>query len=92
MKTGRRRACGVSTESAAERSEAESTADCRSNVIVVKIGNAGTMRNGDGQAAGHIGTRNSGKSVEALGEMMIYIERSLVEGARLLFLLCESSR
>ena len=40
------------------------------------------MRNGDGQTAAHPGIRNSGKSVETLGEVMIQIERPLVEGAR----------
>src|SRR5580658_863144 len=40
------------------------------------------MRNGDGQTAAHPGIRNSGKSIETLGEVMIHIERPLVEGAR----------
>ena len=40
------------------------------------------MRNGDGQTPGHPGIRDSGKTVETLGEVMIHIERPLVEGAR----------
>ena len=40
------------------------------------------MRNGDGQTAGHPGIRKSGKTVETLGEVMIRIERPLVERAR----------
>src|ERR1700677_1897792 len=39
------------------------------------------MRNGDGQTAGHEGIRKSGKTVEALGEVMIDIERPLLEDA-----------
>ena len=39
------------------------------------------MRNGDGQTAGHEGIRKSGKTVETLREVMIHIERPLVEGA-----------
>ena len=60
-------------------SEGETTTDCRSKVAVVVIGDAGTMRNGDGQTAAQVGIRNSGESVETLGEVMIYIERHLVE-------------
>jgi hypothetical protein len=48
----------------------------------VEIGDAGAMRNGDGQTAGYVGIRNSDKTVETLGEVMIRIERPLVEGAR----------
>ena len=40
------------------------------------------MRNGDGQTAAYVGICNSGKTVETLGEVMIHIERPLVEGAR----------
>lgn len=40
------------------------------------------MRNGDGQTVGHVGIGNSRKNVETLGEVMIRIERHLVEGAR----------
>ena len=40
------------------------------------------MRKGDGQAAAHEGIRNSGKRVETFGEVMVHIERPLVEGAR----------
>ena len=50
------------------RSAGETTTDCRSKVAVVVIGDAGTMRNGDGQTAAHVGIRNSDKSVETLGE------------------------
>src|SRR5271163_3545391 len=64
------------------RSEAETTTDCRSTVVVVVIGDAGAMRNGDGQTAAHPGIGNSGKTIETLGEVMIQIERPLVEGAR----------
>ena len=42
------------------------------------------MRNGDGQTAAYVGIRNSGKSVETLREVMIRIERPLVEGVRAL--------
>src|SRR5277367_1380797 len=65
-----------------ERLEGETTTDYRSKVAVVVVGDAGAMRNGDGQTAAHIGIRNSGKSVESLGEVMIRIERHLIEGAR----------
>lgn len=40
------------------------------------------MRNGDGQTSTHVGILNSGKRVETLGEVVIQIERPLVEGAR----------
>jgi hypothetical protein len=40
------------------------------------------MGNGDGQTAAHPGIRNPGKTVETLGEVMIDIERPLVEGSR----------
>ena len=46
------------------------------------IGDAGATRNGDGQTAAHVEIRNSGETVEMLGELMICIERPLVEGAR----------
>src|SRR5580692_7006617 len=64
-----------------KRSEGETTTDCRSSVVVGVIGDAGSMWNGDGQTAGHPGIRNSGISVETLGEVMIHVERPLVEGA-----------
>src|ERR1700735_935310 len=63
-------------------SEGETTTDCRSKVAVVEIGDAGAVRNGDGQTAGHEGIRKSCKTVEALGEVMIEIERTLLEVAR----------
>src|ERR1700722_14142990 len=62
-------------------SEREPTTDRRSIVAVVEIRDAGAMRNGDGQTAGHKGIRQSGKTIEALGEMVIQIERPLIEGA-----------
>src|SRR5271167_4650605 len=65
-----------------KRSEGETTADCRSTVVVGVIGDARFMRNGDGQTAAHPGIRNSRKTVETLGEVMIRIERHLVEAAR----------
>src|SRR6202453_1523405 len=65
-----------------KRSEAETTTDCRSKGVVVEIGDAGAMRNGDSQTAGHKGIRKSGKSVETLGEVMIEIEGPIVKGAR----------
>ena len=40
------------------------------------------MRNGDGQTAAHVGIRNSDKTVETLGEVMIHIKRPLIEGTR----------
>src|SRR5580692_779411 len=63
-------------------SEGESTPDCRSNFAVVVIGHAGAVRNGDGQTAADVGIGDARKSVEALGEVMIHVERRLVEGAR----------
>src|ERR1039457_7516348 len=65
-----------------KRSEGETTTDCRSKVIVAVIWDTRAMRNGDGQTAAHVGIRNSGKRVETFGEVMIRIERPLVEGAR----------
>jgi hypothetical protein len=56
-------------------SEGETSTDCGSEVVVGVIGDAGFMRNGDGQAAAHPGIRNSGKPIETLGEMTIDIER-----------------
>ena len=55
-------------------SEGETTTDCRSKVAVVEIGDAGAVRNGDGQTAGHEGIRKPGKTVEAFGEVMIRID------------------
>src|SRR5215472_827322 len=63
-------------------SEAETTTNHRSKVVVVEIGDTGAMRNGDGQTAAHPRIGNSGKTVETRGEAMIRIERYLVEGAR----------
>src|SRR6202041_3050466 len=63
-------------------SERETTANCRCSVVLIEIGDAGAVRNGDGQTAAHVGIRNSGISVETLGEMMIRIQRKLIEGAR----------
>ena len=54
-----------------ERSEGDPNSDHRSNVVVVEIGDAGSVRNGDGHTAAHVGIRNSGISVETLREMMI---------------------
>src|SRR5271154_195510 len=65
-----------------KRSEGETATDYRSKIVGVVIGDAGAMRNSDGQTAAHIGIRNSGKQVETLGDMTIRIERPLVEGAR----------
>src|SRR5208282_685192 len=65
-----------------ERSEGETSTDCRSNVVVVVIGDAGLVRNGDGQTAADVGIRNAGINVETLGEVMIRVERKFVEGAR----------
>ena len=73
---------GLSTEPPRKRSEGETTTDGRSKVVVVEIGDAGAMRNGDGQTAGHEGIRNPGKTVETFGEVVIRIERPLVERAR----------
>src|ERR1700684_603937 len=64
-----------------KRLEAETTTEHRSKVAVVEIGDAGAMRNGDGQTAGHEGICKSGKSVETLGEVMVEIERPLLEDA-----------
>jgi len=73
----------VSMRAAArKRSKAEATADRRSKVVVGVIGDARSVRNSDGQTACHPGIRNSSKTIETLGEVMIRIERPLVEGAR----------
>ena len=40
------------------------------------------MRNGDGQTAAYPRIRNPGKTVETLGEVMVDVERTLIEGAR----------
>ncbi len=63
---------------ARKRSEGETAADYRSEVAVVLIRNAGAVRNGDGQTARHVRIRNSGKTVETLGKVMIRIERPFV--------------
>jgi hypothetical protein len=57
-----------------KRSEGETNTDCRSKVARVVVGDAGAMRNGDGQTAAHVRIRNSGVTVETLGEVMIRIE------------------
>ena len=57
-----------------KRSEGETTADGRSKVAVVEIGDAGAMRDGDSETAGHERVRKSGKTVESFGEVMIEIE------------------
>ena len=48
-----------------KRSDRETTTDFWSKVIVAVIGDAGPMRNGDGQTTAHIGIRNSGKGGKA---------------------------
>src|ERR1700726_3424494 len=63
-------------------SEGEAGTHCRSDVVVVVIGDTGAVRNGDGQTAADVGIRNAGIGVETLGEVMIRIERNLVEEAR----------
>src|SRR6202043_2874383 len=63
-------------------SEGETTTNCRSKVVVVVIRDAGAVRNGDGQTAADVGIRNAGIGVETFGEVMIRIERHLVEEAR----------
>src|ERR1700761_2646356 len=65
-----------------KRSEGKTTTDYRGAVVVAVIGHAGSMRDGDGQAAVYVGIRNSRETVETLGEVMIHIERSLVQVAR----------
>jgi hypothetical protein len=40
------------------------------------------VRNGDGETTADVGIRNADISVERLGEVMIHIERTLVEVAR----------
>jgi len=58
----------------AKRSERETTTNGRSKVVVVVIGDAGAVWNGDGETAAHVGVRNAGKNVEAPGEVMIRVE------------------
>src|ERR1700683_2282330 len=65
-----------------KRSEGESNTDGRSNVRRVEIRDAGAVRNGNGQTTGHDGIGNSYVTVQTLGEVMIRVERHLVEGAR----------
>src|ERR1700733_12811821 len=72
----------VGSWSPRKKSEYEAPTDCRSNVVVVVIGYAGPVRNGDGQTATDVGIRNAGISVKTLGEVIIRIERNLVEVAR----------
>ena len=75
--------CGLSTEPAAEDDQkVKRPPIVGAKLLLWLIGDAGAMRNGDGQTAAHVGIRNSGKTVETLGEVMIRIERHLVEGAR----------
>ena len=62
--------------------EREATSDCWSKVIVALKWDAWAMGNGDVETAAHIGIRNSRKRVEPFGEVMIEIERPLVESAR----------
>ena len=64
------------------RSERETSTEYWCKVGVVQVGDAGAVRNGDGQTAGHARIRNSGKGVQPPGEVMIRVERPLVEGAR----------
>src|SRR5208337_426156 len=74
---------GLPTESRPRiRSESETTTDCRSKVVVVVIGHAGAVRNGNGQTTAHPGICNSRKTVETLGEVIIHKERPLVESTR----------
>ena len=56
-----------------KRSEDETSTDCRSKVAVVQIGDAGAVRDSDGQTAGHEGIRKSSKTIQTLGEVMIRI-------------------
>src|ERR1700722_12050609 len=65
-----------------KRSERETNTGCRSKVAVVPVRDAGAMRNRDAQTAAHPGIGNSGETVQALGEVMIRIERHLVEVTR----------
>jgi len=71
---GNRDATPMSAPSSLNRSEAETGTDGRSKVVVVVIGHAGAVRNGDGQTTGDVGIRNSAKNVETLGEVVIRIE------------------
>ena len=45
------------------------------------VGDAGAMRNGDGQASGDVGIGDADKTIEALGEVVIGVDGSFVEGA-----------
>src|SRR3984957_3120143 len=63
-------------------SEGETTTNCRGNVVVVVIGDSRAVGNGDGQTAADVGVCNAGIGVETFGEVMIRIERNLVEEAR----------
>src|SRR5271155_3884080 len=73
---------GTDARRPGNRSEGEARANCRCGVVLVDIGDAGAVRNGDGQTAADVGIRNAGVSIETLGEVMIRIKRTLVEEAR----------
>src|SRR5580704_6771299 len=79
---GRFHARAVRTNFHGKRSERVTNTSRRSNVVVVVIGNAGAVRNGDFQTAGDLGIRNAGINVETFGEVIIRIKRILVERAR----------
>jgi hypothetical protein len=63
-------------------SERVTNTNYRSDVVVVEIGNAGAVRNGDFQTAGDLGIRNAGINVETFGKVIIRIGRILAERAR----------
>jgi hypothetical protein len=75
-------ATGARAARRGQRSEGETNSDHRRNVVVVVIGHAGTVRNGDRQTAAHLGIRNSGISIETLREVMINEGRTFVEVQR----------
>src|SRR5580658_6117564 len=76
---GRGAIAGEAGEPLGKRSERETSTHGRSNVAGMEIGDARAVRNGDIQTAAHGGIRNSGETVETRCEVMIGIERHLVE-------------
>src|ERR1700683_4101237 len=68
---GFRHLCRLPNEPSRKRSEGETSTDRRSKVVGVVVRDTGAMRNSDVQAAAHVGIRNSGETVETLGEVMV---------------------
>jgi hypothetical protein len=59
--------------------EREARADQRSNIAVVVVRHAGSVRNGNRQAAAYIGAGNSGETVQTLREVIVHVERTFIQ-------------